>query len=89
MAASEKHAHNENAYTRTRRDFDSLSLEEQVSFLVNATASTLARGIETLGRELAHEVERAVQGHRHTPSGAEGGSPGPAEPETSQRTAPR
>jgi hypothetical protein len=88
MTAPDATSHGESSYERTRRDFDSLSLEEQASFLVDATASTLARGIETLGRELAREVERAFKQERASASGT-GGRPGPAEPETSQRTSPQ
>lgn len=84
MAASD-----DTAYDRTRRDFDELSLEEQASFLVESAASTLARGLETLGREVAREVETTFRCSPSASANDASSSPGPAEPETSQRTAPR
>lgn len=84
MAASD-----DTTYDRTRRDFDELSLEEQASFLVESAASTLARGLETLGREMAREVETTFRCASSDAAPDTDRSPGPAEPETSQRTVPR
>ena len=79
-------------YERTKRDFQNLSFEQQASFLLEATASAAARGLEHAGRTLASEIEdlfrtarrRARKQNRKKPA-----SPGPAEPETSQRSAPK
>lgn len=76
-------------YSDTRRQFEELDLEQQASFLVEATASTLARGVTQVGEVLADGLEdilrRSRKGSRR--AGREG--PGPAEPETAQRQAPR
>jgi len=75
-------------YDEARRQFEELDVEEQASFLVEATASTLARGVLQAGKVLAGELENLL---RRTPSGTDPQShgPGPAEPETAQRRAPR
>jgi len=54
-------------YRRARKDFDGLDLQHQASFLVDATVSFLARGIETAGRTLASELEDIVE-RRQKPS---------------------
>ena len=79
-------------YERTRRDFEEMSFEQQASFLVESTASALARGLEHAGRSLADELERLFRkGRKPSSERNRNGepSPGPAEPETSQRSAPR
>jgi hypothetical protein len=77
-------------YDETRRNFDELNVEEQASFLVEATASTLARGVLQVGETLADGLEDVLRRARKQSSpGASGTRPGPAEPETSQRRAPR
>ena len=77
------------AYEQTRHDFDDLPLEEQARFLIESAASTLARGLEALGRDVAREVETAFRCSASASADDAPSSPGPAEPETSQRTAPR
>jgi hypothetical protein len=76
-------------YERTKRDFEDMSLEQQASFLVEAGASALARGLEQAGRSLADEIDRIFRKTRPGRHGDTGSGPGPAEPETSQRSAPR
>ncbi len=80
-------------YDQTRRDFESMRLEEQATFLVEATVSTLARGIEEAGHALAEGLDDVFKQARHRgqpSSDADPGTgPGPAEPETSQRQAPK
>lgn len=75
-------------YDEARRQFDDLDVEEQSRFLIEATASTLARAILEVGTVLAGEVERLLRRARPT-SDPEPHGPGPAEPETSQRQATR
>ena len=75
-------------YDQARRQFAELDIEEQASFLVEATASTLARGVLQVGAVLAGEIEAFLQGARPA-AGPRGDGPGPAEPETSQRRTPR
>jgi translation initiation factor 2 alpha subunit (eIF-2alpha) len=92
------HAHRESTdesqtrYERTKRDFEEMNLEQKASFLLEATASTLARGLEEVGRSVGEELEdlfrRARKRHR-TSKKKDPHGPGAAEPETSQRSAPR
>ncbi|MFO8100245.1 MAG: hypothetical protein R6T83_11575 [Salinibacter sp.] len=79
---------NESRYDQTRRQFEAFSPEERTRFLIEATASTLAQGIESVGRTLAHGLQDTVRRARQR-SGGDGSKPGPAEPETSQRQQPR
>ena len=84
-------------FHRAHRDFEALEIDEQAQFLIQASASTLARGIEQAGKVLAaglgETVHRACASttlHKDTPhkDTPDGGGPGPAEPETAQRQAP-
>ena len=75
-------------YDEARRQFDELDIEEQASFLVEATASTLARGVLQVGTMLADEIENVLRGTRPGSDSRRQG-PGPAEPETSQRRTSR
>lgn len=45
-------------YARARTEFDHLSVEDKALFLIEATAATLARGVEEAGRALADEIDR-------------------------------
>jgi len=76
-------------YDEARRNFDELNIEEQAGFLVEATASTLARGMLQVGETLADGLEEALRRARAESPGATRQGPGAAEPETSQRQAPR
>jgi hypothetical protein len=75
-------------YDRARRDFDEMPLEDRARFLVEATASTLARTVEAAGRELARGIGELFGQAREQPAPGRSRRPGPAEPETAQRTAP-
>lgn len=79
-------------FHRVRRDFEALQIDEQAQFLIRASASTLARGIEQAGKALAaglgetmHQACSPTPPHKDTPGAEE---PGPAEPETAQRQVP-
>ncbi|MFB6273096.1 MAG: hypothetical protein ABEL51_09415 [Salinibacter sp.] len=76
-------------YDRMRRDFEDLQVEKRVRFLIEASASILAKGIEEAGRALADGLEsRHSSGRADWPaSGDETDGPGPAERETAQRQA--
>lgn len=80
-------------YDQTRRDFDAMNLEKQATFLVEASVSMLARGIEEAGHALADGLddvfEQARRGRGSASEPATKSGPGPAEPETSQRQAPK
>jgi len=79
----------DDSYDQTRRDFEELEVEEQARFLIEASASTLAEGLERVGRILADELEE-VMGRPDRSSAASGETgPGAAEPETAQRQAPQ
>ena len=51
----------EGRYRHTREAFHELPLEKQARFLVEATASTMARGIEAAARSVADEMEEAFR----------------------------
>jgi uncharacterized protein YggE len=77
----------DDSYEETRRRFDELEVEQQAQFLLEASASALARGIEQAGEALADGLQDVVR-RPHRPSCASQDSgPGPAEPETAQRQA--
>ncbi|MEM1127750.1 MAG: hypothetical protein AAGI71_13945 [Bacteroidota bacterium] len=84
--AADKKTRNE-AYDRTRHAFDEMPTDEQVTFIVEATVSTIARGIQELSDRLAHDLDYAF-GHR---PGAEPEAPEEAaEPEEEpKKAAPR
>ncbi|MEX0821497.1 MAG: hypothetical protein WD021_05065 [Rhodothermales bacterium] len=46
-------------YQRVRSDFDELNSEEKVVFLLEATVTTLARGIDAFGRAVSDELNNA------------------------------
>jgi len=46
-------------YQRARSDFDELDTEEKVVFILEATVSTVARGIDELGRVISDEINNA------------------------------
>ncbi len=46
-------------YERVRSDFDALSSEEKVVFLLEASVTTVARGIDALGRAISDEINDA------------------------------
>lgn len=79
----------DDSYDQMHRDFEELEFEEQAQFLIEASASTLARGIEQVGQVLADGLGDVMHRSRRS-SGASGTSgPGAAEPETAQRQAPK
>jgi hypothetical protein len=58
---SEPQEEKNESYERARSDFDRLRIEDKAVFLVEATVSTVARGIEELGRTLAREIDHLFQ----------------------------
>ena len=82
-------------YRQAREAFDDLKIEDRAVFLLEATVSTVARGIEDAGRALANELDRMFSTFRQegpeAPQSAASASPGPgpAEPPTANQTAPR
>ncbi|MFW5955272.1 MAG: hypothetical protein ACOCSK_00850, partial [Rhodothermales bacterium] len=48
-------------YHEARRQFDDLKLEDKAVFLLESTVSTLARGLEELGRAVADSVEKSFE----------------------------
>ncbi len=65
------------SYRRIRDEFDSLGLEHQATFLVDATVSLLAKGIEAAGRALADEVDGFVERQRKKAAQKKSRSAGP------------
>ena len=61
-------------FHRAHRDFEALEIDEQAQFLIQASASTLARGIEQAGKVLAaglgetmHRACASTTPHKDTP----------------------
>jgi len=81
------HDRDQSTYDRTRRRFDELPPEDQARFLVEATASSLARGVEQVGQLLAEGIGRTVRRARRRSKKSPSGRA--AEPETAQRRRPR
>lgn len=48
-------------YNRLRDDFDTLAVEDKALFLLEATVSTLVRGIESFGKALGDELEHVFR----------------------------
>lgn len=77
-------------YEEARRNFDDLDVEDRARFLVEATASTMARGLLRAGEALADGLEEAIrQARAHAKNKSDAHTPGAAEPETAQRQATR
>ena len=72
------------AYDRTRRQFDDLRLEDKAIFLVEATASTFACGLEEAGRAVAGGLDDLFRGAGRR-SGGRSGTRGPSERPSSSR----
>src|SRR5690606_25582333 len=49
------------AYNRLRPEFDELAIEDKPIFLLEATVTTLMRGIESFGRMVGDELERIMR----------------------------
>lgn len=76
-------------YEQARRQFDELDVEERARFLINASASLLAQGLEQAGEVLADGLKEVLRQTGRPSSSAEPERPGAAEPETAQRQASR
>jgi hypothetical protein len=83
-------------YKRTREEFDELEIEDKAVFLLEATVATFARGVETFGRALADQIDRAFTAARNPRSpGTEEEAPppetgaGPAEPGSPAGASPK
>lgn len=71
-------------YREARRRFDDLEGEQRARFLLEASLSTIARGLEWAGQQLADSLDETMRR-----SADERAEPGPAEPETAQQQTPR
>lgn len=77
-------------YDQARRRFDDLDVEKQARFLVEASVSTLAQGLEEAGQVVADGLEDVLRRTgRGSGSSGQTEQPGPAEPETAQRQTSR
>lgn len=77
----------EDSYEQLRQAFDELDVEKRTRFLIEASASTLAAGLEQVGHVLAHGLEDMMHERPRSSDSSSGTGPGPAEPETAQRQA--
>lgn len=79
----------DDAYDDTRRRFEEMEVEQQAQFLIEASASALATGIERAGQVLADGLQDVVRRSQRSSCASEESGPGAAEPETAQRRTPR
>jgi NCAIR mutase (PurE)-related protein len=77
----------DDSYDQVRHNFEDLEIEERARFLIEASASTLAKGVEQVGHVLAEGLEDVIRHERRSETRAEESGPGAAEPETAQRQA--
>ncbi len=56
---SEQGQERKERYRRVRTEFDDLDTEDKVLFLMEATVSTLARGVDEFGRAVSDELNKA------------------------------
>jgi hypothetical protein len=59
--AQDADSESEGRYRHTREAFHELPLEQQARFLIEATASTMARGLEVVARSVADDMEEAFR----------------------------
>lgn len=77
-------------YEQARRRFEDLDVEKRARFLLEASVTTLARGLEEAGRVLADGLEDVLHRTEEASRSSEGPErPGAAEPETAQRQTSR
>lgn len=61
-------------YKRIRTEFEDLQIEDKALFLFEAMVSTVARGIEQVGRGFAEEVDNAFRRAARSTEEAEAGA---------------
>ncbi len=89
MAESNGKTSSHDAYRRTRDTFNEMNIEQQATFLVEATASMVACGVEEAGRVVADGLSDIFRPRQQTKRRGKGPhGPGPAEPETAQQRRP-
>ncbi|MEX0747381.1 MAG: hypothetical protein WD275_05215 [Rhodothermales bacterium] len=59
---NERKQERQEQYKRVRTDFEDLSIEDKALFILEATVSTLARGIEQFGRVVSDQVNDIFSG---------------------------
>lgn len=80
----------DDSYREARRRFDDLDVEQRARFLLEASVSTIAHGLEWAGQQLADSLDETVhQSKGGRSEAADEADPGPAQPETAQRQTPR
>ncbi len=66
---------NSEQYQEARKHFDELRIEDKAVFLLESTVTTLARGLETLGRSIGETLERTFdEAERRAKRSADAGS---------------
>lgn len=79
---SEQGQERKERYRRVRTEFDDLDAEDKVLFLMEATVSTIARGVDEFGRAVSDELNKAFsrraekkeKADRESDASASGGS---------------
>lgn len=58
---TEQHSRHREHYQEARRKFDDLRIEDKAIFLLESTVTTLARGLEEVGRVIADSLEKTFE----------------------------
>lgn len=77
---STQHNPHSEQYERARKEFDDLKVEDRAVFLLEATVSTIARGLEDAGRFLAEQLDNLFKTGAEAARKAEEAGKEPQEP---------
>jgi hypothetical protein len=83
---SERNEARKEQYKRARTDFEDLEIEDKAVFLLEATVTTIARGIEQFGRVVSDQINDAFGRRAERRASTEqstGAAPDPAPGSTS------
>ena len=64
---NERNQERKEQYKRVRTDFEDLAIEDKALFILEATVSTLARGIEQFGRVVSDQINDVFSGWNERP----------------------
>ncbi len=75
----------QDSYSSARDAFDELKIEDKALFLIEATVSTIGRGLEDAGRALTHLFEDLVRGGHGEDTAPSEAAPSEAAPTTPKK----
>lgn len=59
---NERNQERKEQYKRVRTDFEDLTIEDKALFILEATITTLARGVEQIGRVVSDQINDIFSG---------------------------